>query len=141
MGCNCTSDSARSIKCTHTLDLPSNRYMNANQHTTGNNNHANHSSNNINNNIYFDDMNEYQQRLLEPHLQGYNDPFFNFKALEDTYSGEGFKKMKGYICPISKEDLYKKRQFFWETRVEGNQDTWKFLRKLCEDTEFQHGKC
>jgi hypothetical protein len=27
--------------------------------------------------------------------------------------GSGYKKMKGYICPISKADLEKKRIEFW----------------------------
>ena len=40
--------------------------------------------------------------------------------------------MKGYISPISKEDLDKKRISFWGTRTEGNEQTWQFLKQLCE---------
>lgn len=135
MGCMCSCESDRPIKCTQTFDLQSNRYTHVNEHISSNNNQRN-STNNFNN-LCFDDINEYQQRLLEPHLQGHNNPWFNFQTVNNAYSGEGLKRMKGYICPISKEDLERKRQFFWETRVEGNQEIWKFLRKLCEDPEFQ----
>ena len=40
--------------------------------------------------------------------------------------------MKAYISPISKEDLDKKRISFWGTRTEGNEQTWMFLKQLCE---------
>ena len=40
--------------------------------------------------------------------------------------------MKGYISPISKEDLDKKRISFWGTRTEGNEQTWMFLKQICE---------
>ena len=45
--------------------------------------------------------------------------------------------MKGYISNISKEDLQKKRESFWGTRVEGNQQTWKFLKEICEMPESE----
>ena len=73
---------------------------------------------------------------LEPYLQSNRDPNFNFPEItEDIYIGKGLKKMKGYISPISKEDLEKKREAFWGTRTEGNQQTWNFLKELCEMPE------
>ena len=70
---------------------------------------------------------------FEPFLQSKQDPNFNFKEVEeDIYMGNGLKKMKGYIYPISKEDLDKKRIAFWGTRTEGNEQTWMFLKQLCE---------
>ena len=70
---------------------------------------------------------------FEPFLQSKQDPNFNFKEVEEEiFSGQGLKKMKAYISPISKEDLDKKRISFWGTRTEGNEQTWMFLKQLCE---------
>ncbi len=66
----------------------------------------------------------------EPYLQSKRDPNFNMKEL-DTFVGEGIKKMKGYICNIEKEDLERKRNDFWTSRHEGNQDTWDLLHNFC----------
>ena len=74
-------------------------------------------------------------RRFEPFLQSNQDPNFNFKEVEeDIYVGKGLKKMKAYISPISKEDLDKKRIGFWGTRTEGNEQTWEFLKQVCEMT-------
>ena len=74
-----------------------------------------------------------RNRQFEPFLQSKNDPNFNFKEVEEEiYVGNGLKKMKGYISPISKEDLDKKRIAFWGTRTEGYEQTWMFLKQLCE---------
>ena len=73
---------------------------------------------------------------LEPYLHSTRDPNFNFPEItEEIFVGKGLKKMKGYISPISKEDLEKKREAFWGTRIEGNQQTWNFLKELCEMPE------
>ena len=74
-----------------------------------------------------------QPSQFVPFLQSNQDPNFNFTEVkEDIYVGKGLKKMKGYISPISKEDLDKKRIAFWGTRTEGNEQTWGFLKQLCE---------
>lgn len=96
-------------------------------------------ANNNNHNSHNAEISEYHQRYIEPYLQSLNDPDFNFKEIEDKYCGEGLKKMKGYISPISKEDLMKKKKAFWETRIEGNEETWQFLRQICENPDFVHG--
>ena len=68
-----------------------------------------------------------------PFLQSNQDQNFNFPEIkEDIFIGKGLKKMKGYISPISKEDLDKKRISFWGTRTEGNEQTWMFLKQICE---------
>ena len=73
---------------------------------------------------------------FEPYLQSTHDKNFNFPEItEDIFVGKGLKKMKGYISPISKEDLDKKREAFWGTRTEGNQQTWSFLREVCQMPE------
>ena len=76
------------------------------------------------------------QSQFEPYLQSNHDPNFNFPEVEgDIFVGKGLKKMKGYISSISKEELIKKREAFWGTRVEGNQQTWTFLKELCQMPE------
>lgn len=71
-------------------------------------------------------------RGLEPYLQAREDPNFNFPEVKDKYVGKGLKKMKGYISNITKEELDKRRVAFWGTRVEGNEQTWHFLKEICE---------
>ena len=73
------------------------------------------------------------RRRFEPFLQSKQDPNFNFPEVEeDIFIGNGLKKIKGFISPISKEDLDKKRISFWGTRTEGNEQTWEFLKQVCE---------
>ena len=70
---------------------------------------------------------------FQPYLQSKNDPNFNFPEVkENKYVGKGLKKMKGYISNIPEEELKKKREAFWGTRVEGNKQTWNFLKEICE---------
>ena len=77
-------------------------------------------------------------RNFEPYLQSKNDENFNFPEVKkNIYVGKGIKRMKGYISNISKEDLIKKRESFWGTRVEGNQQTWNFLKEICEMPECE----
>jgi hypothetical protein len=45
--------------------------------------------------------------------------------------------MKGYISPISPENLEKKRAGFWGTRTEGNEGTWEFLQIICNSKEIE----
>ena len=53
---------------------------------------------------------------FEPFLQSKQDPNFNFKEVEEEiFSGQGLKKMKAYISPISKEDL-DKNEFHFEVQ-------------------------
>jgi hypothetical protein len=75
-------------------------------------------------------------RNLDPFLQSTINPSFNFPEVkENIYLGTGLKKIKGYISNISKEELIKKRKEFWETRIEGNFETWNFLRQICENND------
>ena len=98
----------------------------------------NHNNNLFNQNANNDDDENYGNMNplvpnFQPYLQSKNDPYFNFPEVkENKYVGEGLKKMKGYISNISKEELIKKREAFWGTRVEGNQQTWNFLKEICE---------
>lgn len=78
-------------------------------------------------------------RQIEPYLSSKNDPNFNFPEVkENIYVGKGLKKMRAYISNISEEELIKKRKAFWGTRVEGNEQTWKFLQELCEMPETEN---
>jgi len=70
---------------------------------------------------------------FQPYLQSKNDPYFNFPEVkEKKYVGKGLKRMRGYISNIPEDELKKKREAFWGTRVEGNAQTWNFLKELCE---------
>jgi len=43
--------------------------------------------------------------------------------------------MKAYISDISEEELLKKREEYWNTRVEGQFEIWNTLKMCCsEDT-------
>ena len=79
---------------------------------------------------------EIQNALIpnfQPYLQSKNDPYFNFPEVkENKYLGKGLKKMKGYISNIPLDELKKKREAFWGTRVEGNNQTWNFLKEICK---------
>ena len=72
-------------------------------------------------------------RQLRPYLQSRINPNFNFPEVkENTYVGKGLRRMKGYISIVSKEELEKRRNAFWGTRVEGDAGVWNFLKELCD---------
>jgi len=113
---------------------------------SNNNNHGNPGNNN---NEYFNSCsssdsesdNERDEffRANEPFLQSKIDPSFNFPEANEM-SGTGLKKMKGYICPISKEDLEKKRNDFWSSRIEGDHTIWSTLKACCECDDMNNIK-
>ena len=109
---------------------------NSNNSEENSNNDNNYEEENSQND---EENNEAQNTFLpnfQPYLQSNNDPNFNFPEVkENKYVGIGLKKMKGYISNISKEELKKKREAFWGTRVEGNKQTWNFLKEICEMQE------
>ena len=71
-------------------------------------------------------------RQLAPYLQSRVNPNFNFPEVKDNnYVGKGLRRMKGYISIVSKEELEKRRNDFWGTRIEGDPGVWNFLRELC----------
>ena len=41
--------------------------------------------------------------------------------------------MLAYVSDISKEDLIKKREEYWNTRVEGDIEIWNTLRMVCDE--------
>lgn len=133
MGCACSSEEEnnRNIKTNKR-----NKQKSQERNDLHYSNHRRHSRNEYNEeNI---DLNANQMNF-EPYLQSKIDPYFNFPEVEeDIYVGEGLKRMKGYISTIPKEELLKKRAEFWQTRVEGNKETWEFLQRICEDPEFEH---
>ena len=83
-----------------------------------------------------DDLSEVNREMireLSPYLQSRVNPNFNFPEVkEDKFVGKGLRKMKGYISPIPKEELEKRRISFWGTRIEGDSMVWTFLKELCE---------
>ncbi len=87
--------------------------------------------------------NRHQQRIrnsrerdFEPYLQSKINPSFNFPEVDnDTYIGSGIKRIKAYISNIPESELIKRRNEFWQTRIEGNSDTWNFLKEICENKD------
>ena len=72
-------------------------------------------------------------RQLTPYLQSKVNPNFNFPEVKNnTYVGKGLRRMKGYVSIVSKEELEKRRNAFWGTRVEGDPGVWNFLKELCD---------
>ena len=47
--------------------------------------------------------------------------------------GEGIKKTPAYETPLSKHDLIKWRQEFWETRTSGHRHIWTLLKNACSE--------
>lgn len=70
------------------------------------------------------------QPSYEPYLQSKHNPTFDMAEINE-YVGEGIKKMKGYICQIEEDDLKKKRNDFWSSRFEGNEEIWCLLQSFC----------
>ena len=137
MGCTCSSEEQSMSQ-----NVSSNRHYKSNRNNQRERDdrypHQRRHNNNNNNQDCSDNNNIFQPNF-EPFLQSRIDPYFNFPEVEgEVYVGEGLKKMKGYISQISKEEILKKREEFWQTRVEGNKDTWAFLQRICEDPEFEH---
>jgi hypothetical protein len=49
------------------------------------------------------------------------------------FSGEGIKKTPAYETPLSKHDLTRWRNEFWETRTSGSRHIWNCIRSACEE--------
>ena len=135
---------------------PNNMVLNQNnqnnQNSPNNNNISN--QNNNNNNINSNNNNNYLNNLqnilnnisdennlslgpaYEPYLQSKQDENFNYKEVENEFVGEGVKRMKGYISPVSFEKLQKIREDFWTSRIEGNPEIWEILRTICNDNSL-----
>lgn len=54
---------------------------------------------------------------------------------KDENTGRGMKATNSYSSKVDKDELDKKRQEFWETRVEANKQSWEALRFACENSE------
>ena len=79
------------------------------------------------------EMNREIYREIAPYLQSRVNPNFNFPEVkEEKYVGGGLRRMKAFISNISKEELQQRREAFWGTRVEGNEQIWQFLKEICE---------
>jgi hypothetical protein len=87
---------------------------------------------NIINNIP-DDNNFTLGPAYEPYLQSKQDENFNFKEIDNEYIGIGVKRMKGYISPVSYEELQKIIEDFWSSRIEGNHFIWEILHMICNN--------
>ena len=79
------------------------------------------------------EMNREIYREISPYLQSRVNTNFNFPEVkEDVYVGCGLRRMKAFKSTIPKDELKQRREAFWGTRVEGNEQVWQFLREICE---------
>ena len=118
-------------------NLLANNNNNSNENIQNNNIISNNNINNINqelNNISESNSNSLAPSY-EPYLQSKHDENFNYKEL-DKYVGTGIKRMKGYISPVSFEELEKIRNDFWTSRIEGNPQIWEILHLICNDNSL-----
>jgi hypothetical protein len=53
------------------------------------------------------------------------------KVIQGETVGEGIKKTPAFETPLSKEELEKWRNDFWETRTSGSPDIWMLLKNAC----------
>ena len=117
----------------------SDNYLNHPKNNQNEEEKENSNNNNSENNFDENDNEENKNALIpnfQPYLQSKNDPYFNFPEVkENKFLGKGLKKMKGYISNIPLDELKKKREAFWGTRVEGSKQTWNFLKEICEMPE------
>jgi hypothetical protein len=45
--------------------------------------------------------------------------------------------MKGYLSEISEKDLIRKREEYWNTRIEGDKEIWDTLKMCCSEETNQ----
>ena len=59
---------------------------------------------------------------------------------EDIYIGIGIKRMKGYKCNLTIDELNKKREYFWKDKTNKNGPnwiTWKIIHRAIKFDEFK----
>lgn len=56
-----------------------------------------------------------------------------FKFIADVYTGTGIRKIKGYVSDVPEEEILRKREEYWTSRVEGDQEIWNVLKMCCGD--------
>ncbi|CAD8101599.1 unnamed protein product [Paramecium sonneborni] len=70
-----------------------------------------------------------QLDITHPHnINHYYSKFFQYHT--NTFIAQGFKRTNQYQSLITEQQLLQKRNEFWETRIEGNQDIWQILRDV-----------
>ena len=137
------------------INVIQNQNNNNNNSPSNMNNNINIDNNNINNNL--NDINQNNNEInnlqnilnniseennlnlgpaYEPYLQSKQDENFNYKEIDNEYVGVGVKRMKGYICPVTFEELQKLREDFWSSRIEGNKVVWEILHMICNDSSL-----
>ena len=64
------------------------------------------------------------------HRRMYNMTYIEYK---NKSSGDGIKKCPCWECLVPKEELLKKREEFWNTRVEGDKNVWNTIKAVIEE--------
>ena len=55
-------------------------------------------------------------------------------------TGEGIKKCPCWECLIPQEDLVKKREEFWNTRIEGDRQVWHTIKAAIDEPNLQQAE-
>ena len=76
---------------------------------------------------------QYASHFNTTHPSNINQKYIHVISIrKGETSGRGIKITPSYDSRVSREALQKKRVEFWETRIEGEKDSWRALRLACE---------
>ena len=62
---------------------------------------------------------------------------YMYKVDETKFVGKDLRRTNAYISRIPLEMIKKRREEFWETRIEAVKSTWEALRFACESDELE----
>jgi hypothetical protein len=54
---------------------------------------------------------------------------------QQTTVGDGIKRTYGYNTPLTRPQLEKWREEFWETRTSGSKQVWELLHSCCNEDQ------
>lgn len=72
-------------------------------------------------------------RVRTVRLGNLNLMIYGKKHIENRTSGKGCKRTPAWETLATRDDVKKKIEEFWDTRIEGNPEVWKVLRTACAE--------
>lgn len=73
-----------------------------------------------------------RERLISRRVGNFNFLQYGECHVETKRTGLGCRRTPAWDCTVTQEELIRKREEFWDTRVEGDLECWKLLRMACE---------
>lgn len=73
-----------------------------------------------------------KERLIARRVGNFNFLQYGKSHAETKRTGQGCRRTPAWDCLVPPEELARKRAEFWDTRVEGDLESWKLLRMACE---------